>query len=598
MNDVPPSANEPQQNPSPEDKVRQISKRKVLYIDLDAEITSIFEKIANLPYREVYLVVPERAMLLQSIVNLQILRKKVEDLGKSLSLITQDKVGAKLAHQAGIPIFDQIQGSTPKKSQGEETSPIPGEPLKAMGNEVQDERPHRLSQKKVSIFEVVKENKAKRASPLTFVRRFLERKEEKKSLNMPSPFILGAPSKKTLGTLVVASLCILLVISYIALPGATVTITPKSNVLEQSVNITLANANVYGTSPSIAEGHVIVAYPISVTFEQTLSYTATGTVFHGTNASGTVTLINERETPWDLVAFTRLQTEDGLVFRTQSAVRVPASTSSGFGTVDVQVVADETDAYNRVIGERGNIEASSFILPGLREESQKKLYGRSSAPMTGGSSVVTLKVSQKDIDAAQLLLTAQLEDSAEAKLDEEIARRNTLNATNLTLLKGYGALTLSDPILSVPDNLVDALQDQFEVKGSLTVSGYAFSYDEFLTEMKTALEAKKSPEKNLIKLEENSVTYEVFEVNKTNGLIRFTATMKGIEAYNLDPETETGANLIKKIKEHITGKPIKEAEDYIQNLAEVNKVDISCWPMWAPTIPTVLENIEIKIQNS
>ncbi|MFA6436142.1 MAG: hypothetical protein WCW30_03335, partial [Candidatus Gracilibacteria bacterium] len=322
MNDVPPSS-DPQQNPPPEDKVRQISKRKVLYIDLDAEITSIFEKIANLPYRDVYLVVPERAMLLQSVVNLQILRKKVEDLGKSLSLITQDKVGAKLAHQAGIPIFDQIQGSTPTKSQ-EGTSPIPGEPMKAMGNEVHDEQPHRLSQKKVSIFEVVKGNKAKSSSPLTFVRRFLERKEENKSLNMPSPFILGAPSKKTLGTLVAASLCILLVISYIALPGATVTITPKSNVLEQSVNITLANANVYGTSPSIAEGHVIVAYPISITFEQTLSYTATGTVFQGTNASGTVTVINERETPWDLVAFTRLQTEDGLVFRTQSAVRVPA----------------------------------------------------------------------------------------------------------------------------------------------------------------------------------------------------------------------------------------------------------------------------------
>ncbi|MFA5842210.1 MAG: hypothetical protein WC882_00825 [Candidatus Gracilibacteria bacterium] len=596
MNDVPPSS-DPQQNPPPEDKVRQISKRKVLYIDLDAEITSIFEKIANLPYRDVYLVVPERAMLLQSVVNLQILRKKVEDLGKSLSLITQDKVGAKLAHQAGIPIFDQIQGSTPTKSQ-EGTSPIPGEPMKAMGNEVHDEQPHRLSQKKVSIFEVVKGNKAKSSSPLTFVRRFLERKEENKSLNMPSPFILGAPSKKTLGTLVAASLCILLVISYIALPGATVTITPKSNVLEQSVNITLANANVYGTSPSIAEGHVIVAYPISITFEQTLSYTATGTVFQGTNASGTVTVINERETPWDLVAFTRLQTEDGLVFRTQSAVRVPAATSAGFGTVDVQVVADETDAYNRVIGERGNIEASSFVLPGLREESQKQLYARSNAPMTGGSSLVTLKVSQADIDAAQLLLTAQLENSAEAKLDEEITRRNTLNATNLTSLKGYGALTLSDPSISVPANLVDALQDQFEVKGSITVSGYAFSYDEFLTEMKTALEAKKSPDKNLIKLDENSVTYEVFEVNQTNGLIRFTATMKGIEAYNLDPETETGAALVKKIKEHIAGKPIKEAENYIQNLSEVNKVDISCWPLWAPTIPSVLENIEIKIDNS
>ena len=80
--------------------IKQISKRKVLYVELDEEITSIFERIQRLNYQDVYLVVPQRAVLFQSIVNLNILKKKIEECGKSLSIITSDIIVMRLAHQA------------------------------------------------------------------------------------------------------------------------------------------------------------------------------------------------------------------------------------------------------------------------------------------------------------------------------------------------------------------------------------------------------------------------------------------------------------------------------------------------------------------
>ncbi|MDP2624972.1 MAG: hypothetical protein Q8P27_02180, partial [Candidatus Peregrinibacteria bacterium] len=495
--------------------VRQISKRKILYVELDEEITSVFDKISFSNYQDVYLVVPERAVILQSVVNLQILKKKVGDLKKSLSLITRDPIGTKLAHQAGIPVFDQIaRKSTPMPVPlSIEDEEMVSRPIAAMSNEVEDDSPQRLTQKKLSIFEVVRDAKEKRIFSLKFLKQKISsRKEQKLFSNEPSRFALGAPSKKTLGTLVVASLSILLIISYVALPGATVTLTPKSNVVEQSANITLANANVYGTNPSLEGSHVMVAYPISVSLEETVTYDATGQIFQGTNAGGTVTLINERSTAWPLVAFSRLQTEEGMIFRTQEAVTVPAATDTGFGTIDVTVLADEEDVYGRVMGANGNIGPSSFFLPGLREDSQKELYGRSSGTMTGGSTEVTMKITQEDLDAAEGLIENLLKAGAEDAIWEEINRRNVLNDTSLQLLTGYDAIQISAPSISVPTYLLDASQDQFEASGRVTVSGYSFDYTEFLSIMTEELETRKSPDKQLLKIDEDSISYEIFEV--------------------------------------------------------------------------------------
>lgn len=581
--------------------IKQISKRKVLYVELDEEITSVYERIERLNYKDVYLVVPERAVLFQSVVNLSILKKKMDDIKKSLSIITSDSVGMKLAHQAEIPVFDQLKPPTTSRTPiSEKPADAPEElhfPIAAASNDVNDDRPQRLREKKLSIFDVVKQAKTSRSFSFQAMRERIDAFRKNRQLTKePSRFALGAPSAKTLGTLVVASLCILLIISYIALPGATVTVIPRSNVVEQSVNITLADATRYGTRPSLGTpGHVLAYFPIDTTIEKSLTYTATGQIFDGTNASGTITVINERGTAWPLVAFTRFQTEEGYVFRTQEAVTVPRANLDGPGTIDVPVLADEVDAYGRVIGQKGNIGPSSFVLPGLREESQKELYARSSASFTGGTTLVTLKVTQEDLDASAILMRGNLESSREQVLMDEVAHRNTLNQTNLELLSGYNAIFSEEPNITVPSYLVEAIQDDFEVKGNLEVSGFAFNQDEFRGILREELLTRKSPDKTLVRLDPDSISYEIFEIGEIPGQIKLTATLKGIEAYDLNPEDESGARLIKKIKEHIAGKPIKEAEDYVQNLPEVNKVTISSWPVWAPTIPTVFENIEIKL---
>jgi hypothetical protein len=46
------------------------------------------------------------------------------------------------------------------------------------------------------------------------------------------------------------------------------------------------------------------------------------------------------------------------------------------------------------------------------------------------------------------------------------------------------------------------------------------------------------------------------------------------------------------------GKPINEAENYIQNLPEIDKVHIESWPAWAATLPGIPDNIKIEIKRA
>jgi len=88
---------------------------KTLYIDVDEEITSVVDRVRKAPEHEIVIVAPKQAMLLQSIVNLKLLKRETDRRKKQLMIITQDKLGKKLIEKAGI----LVQGKTPNDDYSE-----------------------------------------------------------------------------------------------------------------------------------------------------------------------------------------------------------------------------------------------------------------------------------------------------------------------------------------------------------------------------------------------------------------------------------------------------------------------------------------------
>lgn len=568
------------------ENIKKVSKKKILFVQLDEEITSVFERLEKLPYPEVYVVVPRRAALLQSVVNLKILKQKLQEIGKTMAIITSDPSGMKLAYQAEIKVYDQwdLSPSLPlaKQEKGAESALL--KPIAAAQNEVGDESPFRLPKKKSSIFEIVRQQKGKGKG--FSLRAYLADLKKNRLEQKPMSLYLTPGKKRWIFGLLLASALIFFVIAYVALPGATIAIEPASTVVTKAVNVIL--------EPNPKEAHSLKVYEVETEVDYTLNHSATGVISEGQNASGKLTVLNLTGVARPLITQTRFQTEDGIVFRIQEEVIVSAGTVANPGTLEVTVVADSLDAYGVPVGERGNIEPSRFFLPGLREDSREELYGESYEAMSGGTTVVRTKVTEEDLSAARTKLENDLKEKALAALRKETLSVATREGIDLKLVEDSDVIQYASPLIDIPYELVGQEMESFEISGSLGISGVAYDKETLYSILRTEIISTKTPGKQLVSVDPDSVSILILESDPVEQTYKMTASIQGIEEYEIDPELEGGSQVAEKIKEHIAGKSIEEAKNYIQNLPEVNSVEISVWPLWSPAIPTLPENIKIK----
>ncbi|PKL36710.1 hypothetical protein CVV38_02290 [Candidatus Peregrinibacteria bacterium HGW-Peregrinibacteria-1] len=575
-----------------------LDKKRVLYLEIDDEVIDIYHRIMISRHKFVYLVVPQRAILFQSLINLKILKKKTEDDGKEIFLISNDEKGVNLAHKAGIPVYEKEdeQGVTRLFSSVTEDDQMKITPMRATVNSVEEEAPTRLSERKMSIAQLLNKsaNLDDRLNSSDAVAT-----AEKKTKKIKSNVRVVIPNRRSLMALIVTSVLVLLVIVYIALPGATIYLTPAASVLDTSINITLAEAQRNSSELRTNPDNMIASYRIKSTSSQSLTYTATGKRFsdRGANPKGTISIVNTTTSPWPLIANTRFQTDEGIVFRISQGVTVPAAGLNGPGKLDVSVEADEVDASGQVVGERGNIGPSRFFLPGLSEANRSKIYGESSEPMSGGVTDFITFARAEDIEGAKEMIRGQLVEGAVEKMRGEVATQDVGDGLfhDFVLLEADRTITVSEPRIQVDETIVGQDIEEFTISGEIDVFGIFYDRRDMLNILTKQLEINKSPQKKLMEISEDSVTYRVFELNDAEGKIRLTANIKGIELYDIDTDTENGQRLINKIRDRILGMEMESAKAYIQNLPEVNSVRIDSWPAWSPTLPKIEDNIDFVV---
>jgi len=98
---------------------------QTFYIDIDEEITSIVERLRHARASEIILVVPKRALLIQSIVNLRILKREADEARLQLMMVTQDKLGKILIEKAGIFVQQKMDNISDEEIDlKEEISPL------------------------------------------------------------------------------------------------------------------------------------------------------------------------------------------------------------------------------------------------------------------------------------------------------------------------------------------------------------------------------------------------------------------------------------------------------------------------------------------
>lgn len=558
----------------------------VVYGELDDEVTDLYQRAKHLPQGNLALVLPRRAQVFQSIVNLRILHKKLLTVHRAILVVSSDPQGAALAKKAGFFVTDALVKTD---------SALPNLPQKIL----RGENPVRILKKRMSLSEVIRHDPPESRLRIIWQRlsEFLKRKKQN---TFDQRIVIFTKNKQALFTLVLVTLLLGLTIGYIALPGATITITPRTTLLDATFNVTFAEGTKNQTLNQRRSNAIVIgSYPLSPpAFSRTIRYHATGKKFKGENARGSITVVNTSQNPWDLVRRTRFQTEDGIVFRMSNDARVPPARGNEPGTLDVAVVADPYDEKGQPIGARGNIPPSRFFLPGIKNaDNKKKLYGVSKAAMQGGITDVVKVVSAEDIVAAKEQVKREIAAWTKEDMQQYLQQKNISERTNLTLLTDSQILKTVEPQILIDDKLVGTHAEQFDVAVTYRATGLAYDRGELVETLRERMANRADPDKKIVRIEEERIDYRFLDEQPSAGRVRLTTTMHALQTFDLREDSENGRRFFKKISEHIAGMKVSEAHEYLQRQSnEIAQVEIKTWPVWAPTIPNIAEHIEFVVQ--
>lgn len=372
----------------------------IIYLETDAEITEAIDKLKSAKGEHIKIVVPQRSGLLQSVVNLKLLKKEADNSHKQLALITSDKTAQFLAARIGLAIAPNLKTEPKIPEVAEEVTPEPD--IVAQPETDATEPAEDFAAKDVS----AESTDQPADTPLISKKSITEPSEEsrppKKKGKVPD---YNRFQKKLFIGIAAALGLVAIIVLLFTLPTAKVIITAKADKKPVDSRFSLDAS----TSSSDFDNTKVTAKKIETTKDLNASFTATGKKDVGTKATGNLTIKNcEDSNSRALPAGTKMTSGDKN-FTTDSAVTIPAGSFSGGGTVcnSPTVLVSATAVEN---GDSYNLSNAAFSSPALTANF------RINGTTGGGTSKQVTVVTQGDIDKAK----KDMIDSAGLKAKDEL----------------------------------------------------------------------------------------------------------------------------------------------------------------------------------
>ncbi|MDB5178697.1 MAG: uncharacterized protein JWN01_640 [Patescibacteria group bacterium] len=552
-------------------------KDNALYLEVDEDITSAIDKLTKSTGDSVQIVVPKRSSMLQSVINLKLLKKAAGQQGKELVLVTNDRIASDLAARVGLavapslgakPVLADVQ--MPEQLKSVEEVIDAGDPAPPVAGPAPAAAP------------------AKSKRPLLLRRREVgDGPPAPPPTPDPAPAAAGGdPAKKgpkipnfnrlqrRVIWLVVAAL---LVGSYMAgmyfLSSAKVTLYANGSKVD--IDTTFAVDPAAKTSDK--NKAVLAGQVVSTSKDLSGSFAPTGKKDAGTKATGTISISNCLDNnPHTFVSGTRFQAPDGKIFRSTAEVVVPGGQGSFFGCTAPGMATATVQADQN--GDSYNEGPSTYTMPGLpasQQTGQNSIISKG-AQMSGGTTKTVSVVTQADIDTAKAALIAKDKDNAGRDLQSRVPK----DYTGLTSSQS----TITGDVVSSPAVETEATTANLSLKVTYTV-----------------LAVKKSEYQEMVKaqeLKQVGAENQIYDDGLANAQV--TANEKdssGRQTFHLTTEASGGvkidtAGLIEKLR----GKRYGDAADLSSHTSGVTRADIVLWPSWASSLPGRSDKITVKIQ--
>lgn len=563
---------------------------EIIYLEVDEEIPAIIEKIKKAKAREVRLVVPRAAIILQSVINLRLLAKEAVSLDKDIALVTSDSIGRNLASQVGLTLYDHIDDKDPvvfTKHQlpntseiseidlNDEDQPKPTIPVhhfqdvKAQGDEVEDDPVP-----------------AKEDSP-SGVAQPAEPTPKPHTYHSIDESIIGQGQttsrpgwvRRHKKPLIIISIVVALVLiaGYILIPTATVTLQVLGETVTKQATLTVATKDKLGDVAS--DKNPLMGTLLSAKKDSSSSFNATGQKNIGSKAKGTITLYNSwSQDPQSFSAGVRL-TKDGKTFTLSSDVKIPGATLTlnqgnvvtNPGTIDATIIATDP-------GDDSNVVAGKFTIMDIDKGKQSTIYGQSNAALTGGTTTTVNVVSAEDLANAKNKVAGDTLNVAKTDLKKQ--------ADNAKLLLLDSAIEPSADNPTSSSNEGDQV-NQFTISDSLTVKALVFSEDDFRKAFIAAVLTSLPSDKTLALSDKDEISTKVSEQHYDQNKILLNATI----TTTLSPKYTDD-----EIRGILKGKSIAKARTIIGNDQRFEGVSFEFKPTWlGQRLPIIGRNIKVVV---
>lgn len=535
-------------------------KKDVIYIDIEDDITAVIEKLKNSSEKIIALVPPKGNAVLQSVVNLKLLKRAADGVDKQPVIVTNNPALTALAGGLELYVAKNLQ-SKPALPSGtdaalaeeadvEVSDPI-AEPDAASSSDLDSDEVNLGSGELAGL---AAENEAA-AKPT----KKASKADKKKSKKIPN---FNNFRKKLL---IIGGAALLLLIILVAVFGRTkasivvrAETTPVDVAFETNINSTIPETN--------AEAYSIKAQrqQSQKTISQTI--TATGQKDLGTKASGTMSFSikcsDVSGTPPTIPAGTGVSA-GGLTFVTQSSASL---TTSAFNpcrfTGSSNVVAQSN-------GDQYNLSSRSYTVAGYSSVSAN------GSQMSGGTTQIAKVISQGDVDKAKAELAQQ--DSSGIKKELTEAFGDNIRVFDDSFVATLTAVT-SEPAVGAQAN-----EGKVTAQASYSLLGVNNG------DLEDVLEA-------FVKTKMTNVDQQqVYQNGLKNARFEKIAADDKAAQYKITTVAQYGPKFdIEELKQKVTGKKSGEVRATLQDLPGVKSVELNFSPFWANKTPNP-DRIDIKL---
>lgn len=554
--------------------------KDTIYIDIDDEITTVIDKLQASSSKVVALVLPKRAAVFQSIVNMKLLKRAADQSKKNLVLITTEAGLLPLAGVAGvhvartlnskpeIPDAPDADDGTPEEV--EETFEPTAEPI--TGDEpVGDLAGLPAAAAAADEVETLEldngdEDEAATGTPDSPKERDFAPAAKAKDSKLHVPNFERFRTLLIIGGTLLVLLIIGIIVAVSALPKANIVIHTDAS----KVNVSLA-LNLSTTAKELDEtSGTIPAKLVQIQKTYTQEVTTTGQVNRGDKATGTVTLddcVAGLGNPKTVPAGTGV-TSGGQTYITQEDTTFDNHHGTPSGTCIDYPATSATHIKAQAAGESYNGPLASIKVSGRSDVS-----GSGSA--SGGTDDVVQTVSQNDITNAQNKINTT-DPTVSQNLQDQLKQSNYYPLVT-TFAAGTPTVTSSAKVgeaastVTVTETVVDTmfgvLQNDLKALIDNNVSGQI-----------------DTGKQHILSEGLTKASFVVDSLTAIGGQVAMTTVAEVGPELNVD-----------QIKASILGLKAGDVRSQLSGNPDVTSVDVKLSPFWVSRVPHKLDRVTVVV---